>query len=242
MLRTKEMARDDAPLLFHVYSPKVIITTSEIEEMLADRCIPIHMLRSAGEQGKVLVLEHADQLRTIRDELYGLALNFFRQVRQHYLEPGVSVDLNNRQRERWLPILAIAKVFCPDRLSDLEEISLRDVGSNILADPMDAAFLRTLDGLVASERGVNLGAGEISAMMFKLSDLQYPPQVALVGRLIRKYFGNIGRRSSATGGYRYLMTRAQVDDLLRRYPIDDGRFTEASEGTEGLSEVAKPPG
>jgi len=33
-----------------------------------------------------------------------------------------------------------------------------------------------------------------------------------------------------------------VDDLLRRYPIDDGQFTEPSEGTEGLSEVAKPTG
>jgi hypothetical protein len=61
-----------------------------------------------------------------------------------------------------------------------------------------------------------------------------------VGRLIKKYFGNISRRSSTNGGYRYLITKAQVDDLLLRYPVDDGRSTEPSEGTEGLSVEAKP--
>jgi hypothetical protein len=243
VLRTREVGRDDAPRRFHVYSPKVIITTSDIDEMLADRCIPIHMLRSTGKQGKVLIKEHLDQLHDIRDELYGLALEIFQQVRKNYQDPGMAATLNNRQRERWLPLLAIAKVFCPDHLPELEEMALQDVGSNILADPIDTAFLKALAGLIVSERGASLAASDISTKMFNLSDLQYPPQSGLVGRLIKKYLGNVGRRSSATGGYQYLITRAQVDDLLLRYPVDDGQLaeaSEASEGTEGLSVDASP--
>ena len=152
-----------------------------------------------------------------------------------------SGDLTNRQRERWLPLLAIARVFCPDRLQYIS-LAAHDVGGNILADPMDTAFLRVLDRLVSSERAANLGAADISTMMFNLSDLHDLPQAGFVGRLIRKYFGKIGRRSGAKGGNRYPFTRAQVDDLLRRYPIEDGSLTEASEGTEGLSVELKPPG
>ena len=230
VLRTREVGRDDAPRRFHVYSPKVIITTSDIDEMLADRCIPIHMLRSTGEQGKVLIKEHLDQLHDIRDELYGLALEIFQQVRKNYQDPGMAADLNNRQRERWLPLLAIAKVFCPDHLLELEEMVFQDVGSNILADPIDTAFLNALASLVVSEQGNSLTASDISTKMFDLSDMQYLPASGLVGRLIKKYFGNIGRRSSANGGYRYLVTKAQVDDLLLRYAVDDGRSTEGTEG------------
>lgn len=84
-------------------------------------------------------------------------------------------------------------------------------------------------------------SGELAwQQAFNLSDLGYSPSNGLVGRLIKKYFGKIGRRSSATGGFRYLFTRAQVDDVLHRYPIEDGALTEASEGTEGLSEEANP--
>ena len=188
------------------------------------------MLRSTGEQGKVLIKEHLDQLHDIRDELYARVLEIFQQVRKNYQDPGMAADLNNRQRERWLPLLAIAKVFCPDHLLELEEMAFQDVGSNILADPIDTAFLNALASLVVSEQGNSLTASDISTKMFDLSDMQYLPASGLVGRLIKKYFGNIGRRSSANGGYRYLVTKAQVDDLLLRYAVDDGRSTEGTEG------------
>jgi len=234
VLRTKELARDGAPLLFNVYSPKVIITTSDMEGMLADRCIPIHMLRSVGKQGTALVTQHSDQLHAIRDELYGLALTVFQQVRRYYQDPGMAVQLNNRQRERWLPLLAIAQVLCPDQLPGLEEMAYQDIGSTILADPIDSAFLSALDGLVLKEGGaISLASSDISTKMFDISDFGYPPSPGSVGRLIKKYLGNIGRRSSANGGHRYLITRGQVDDLLRRYPIDVGRAPEPSECTEG---------
>ena len=113
-------------------------------------------------------------------------------------------------------------------------MALQDVGSNILADQIDTAFLSALDGLVLKEGGtISLATSDISAKMFDISDFGYLPSSGSVGRLIKKYLGNIGRRSSASGGYRYSITRERVDDLLRRYPVDAHRLVEPSEGTEG---------
>ena len=242
VLRTREVGGDFHPQNYSAYSPRVLINTSGVEELLADRCIPIHMLRSTGGQGKALVSSHFGELQAIRDELYCLALQVFPQVREYYRDVAVAGTLNNRQRERWLPLLAIADVFCSDRFEEIEAKAEKDVGSNILTDPFDGAFLLALDSLVGDKPSADVTASEISTKMFDSLELSNPPSLGVVGRLISKYLGNIGRRSGEKGSNRYTIIRAQVGDLLRRYPTTATATepTEGTEGTEGLSEEGDP--
>ena len=219
VLRSREISGDYTTRKFSTYSPKVLINTTGMEDLLAARCIAIHMLRSTGSQGKAIIAGSADQLGFVRDELYCLALENFQAIRQTYHDPDFAPDLNNRQRERWLPILSIANKACPERLADLEAEANKDTGSTFLSDPLDAGFLNVLDGLV-DQPTVVLSTQDIGLQMMLALELDYPVRSSKVGRLIRKYLGKVGRRSGKQGGNRYTITRDQVDKLRRLYPPD----------------------
>ena len=117
------------------------------------RCWPagvfaIHMLRTTGKQGKAVVADLTTELKAVRDELRCLALEMFQQVRNHYRNPDLAPGINNRKRELWLPLLAVASVMCPDRLKELEEAALADTRSELLCEPRDTIFLQAVDKLV----------------------------------------------------------------------------------------------
>ena len=224
VLRSTEVSGDYKTRLFVAYGPKVIITTSGVEELLADRCIGIHLLRSNSNQGKELVTQHLEELHAVRDDLYSLALTVFLGVSQDYRDAGFSYELNNRQRERWLPLLAIANQCCPDRLEDIQAVASKDIGGNILADPFDTLFLQTLSALV-DQATAELTADQIGVNMGYRVGSPWPIRSTTIGKLITKFLGKVGRRSGEKGSNRYYITRAQIDDLLNRYQI-----TEETEG------------
>ena len=217
---------------FDTYSPKVLITTSGFDSFLAARCITVHMLRSTGKQGKALVKDVQEDLRAIRDDLYRLALESFEDISRVYRDPDFAPKLNARQRERWLPLLAVATLVCPDNLDELAATAIADADSDtILADPTDTAFLRALDELV-KEQTVRLTTSELRLHMGRaLGFADTDVNASAVGRLVRKYLGNIGRRSGKNGKTEYIVARARVDDLLERYPLP-AYLDEGTERTE----------
>ena len=211
--------------IFYTYGPKMLINTSGMEELLADRCVSIHMLRSTGPQGKTLGSDLAEAWVQIRDDLYYSVMERFPEIRAVYRNQGFAGGLNNRQRERWLPILSIASIFAPEEVEALEKLALKDTSNTLLANPVDAAFLAALDKLVDSPT-VQLGTYAIrNALESRLEGESVSS--AKVGRLVRKFLGDVKSRNGENGSTRYTVTRTQLDDLLQRYPI-----TEGTEGTE----------
>ena len=219
VLRSRESDGGFRTEEFDTYGPKVLITTTGIDDLLASRCVGLHMLRSTDTQGKALVADRAREMRDVRDDLYRLTLEVFPQVREAYRDPEFAPELNARQRERWLPLLSIAKVFCPDRLDALQDAAVGDKDADtVLADPLDVAFLRALDQLV-NKPTVDLGTLKIAGEMGRV--LGYGMEevsAAKVGRLVTKYLGKVGRRSGEKGRTVYVITRGHVDDILERYP------------------------
>jgi hypothetical protein len=214
---------------FDTFGPKVLINTSGFEEKLANRCIAIHMLRSKEEQGKALVSDHEPELQAVRHELYCLALEVFPQIEAAYRDDEFAGEVNNRQRERWLPIMVVAKLFCPDRLEALLEVAKEDKGANVLVDPFDEAFLLALDALV-DEAVTELTTSKIGRRVENILGDSQDVGSGQVGKLIRKYLGNIGRRAGENGSYVYPIRREQVDDLMKRYPVS--AFQDSTERTE----------
>ena len=84
------------PRQHDVYSPKMIASTSPIEDILDSRCISVNMLRTKNPQiSKVELSDDSEGWAGMRHELYCFALNHFREVRKLYSEEaGIKILLN----------------------------------------------------------------------------------------------------------------------------------------------------
>lgn len=118
-----EATKQHEPVAFDIYSPKVFASIAELQYVLASRCIIIPCLRATSEEMKkagikdIAQNEHrlAPLFAELRDRLHCWGLTAFPQVHDMYsnvlLEaPGLD-HLRGREREIWLPLIAIAGVL-----------------------------------------------------------------------------------------------------------------------------------
>ena len=95
---------------YDIYSPKIISNVGGIEDILGDRCITVYLVRSKNPAIANREIRYDDQrLRSIRDDLYVLALTHHRQLGQIYSEV-TSNGLLGREWELWKPIYALARL------------------------------------------------------------------------------------------------------------------------------------
>lgn len=107
-----------ATVSFDVYSPKAFASIKDINYVLASRCIRIASEMATADERKNLkdVAQNIHRLDPIiadlRDRLYCWMLTCFAEVQHAYtdvlLDPPELNHLRNREREMWLPLLAIA--------------------------------------------------------------------------------------------------------------------------------------
>jgi DNA primase catalytic core len=116
------------PVSFDAYSPKVFASIKDINYVLASRCIRIASEMATAEERKGLqdVAQNMHRLEAVladlRDRLYCWMLTGFAEVHRAYTEellesPGLD-HLRNREREMWLPLLAIATHIDDRRFPD----------------------------------------------------------------------------------------------------------------------------
>lgn len=107
---------------FNGYCPKVLCNIRGVREVLLSRCILIPMLRyktkEIGDTWPTALERRADgtivsgkDWAGIRDILYRFALYYATDVKRIYLEdPEVlNVEISGRERDKWRPLLSIAK-------------------------------------------------------------------------------------------------------------------------------------
>jgi hypothetical protein len=135
----KNAAERLVPESFEVYSPKALANISGLEDTLEDRCISIIMQR--GRDRRILNSEPDERdpvWQETRDELYVLALKFWREISQLTSEVSVvseevkigvkgasenaaNFEINARDLEIWKPIITLAKFFDKHLSSKTEE-------------------------------------------------------------------------------------------------------------------------
>ena len=116
---------------FKVFCPKVFILIGDVYDTLRDRSIVIDMKRAdaptrflydvAKQEGEEIRTRIKQALIGKRDELE----SYYRDTRANFL--------NDREEEIWLPIFALCKLFCADRMRDLQRCAV-DISAMKTAD------------------------------------------------------------------------------------------------------------
>jgi len=111
---------------YSTYSPKVIAGINSLSPALADRCITIEM-QKAPSSDKVAHLTNDDQnkLKSLKPAIVGTLDKKLPELSKIIKNPAslkLSPEIQNREMEKWFPILAIAKVFSTKKKNYFEQL------------------------------------------------------------------------------------------------------------------------
>lgn len=108
--RSEKIGDNYVPVFFDVYCPKIITNTEGLDPITYSRCIPLHLIKTLTNKGKLDVKENDIFWQEIRDLCYLWAFQNWRKVKEIYNSLKIE-ELNNRDLELVKPILAVAKSF-----------------------------------------------------------------------------------------------------------------------------------
>lgn len=111
---------------FSTYCPKVIAGINSLSPALADRCITIEM-QKAPSSNKVSHLTNDDQnkLKSLKPIIVGTLAKRMTELIKLINNPAslkLSPEIQNREMDKWFPILAIAKVFSTKQHNYFEQL------------------------------------------------------------------------------------------------------------------------
>jgi len=108
--RSEKIGDNYVPVFFDVYCPKIITNTEGLDPVTYSRCIPLHLIKTLTNKGRLDVKESDMFWQDIRDQCYLWAFRNWRKVKENY--ESLKIDsLNNRDLELVKPILAVAKTY-----------------------------------------------------------------------------------------------------------------------------------
>lgn len=108
--RSEKIGDNYVPVFFDVYCPKIITNTEGLDPVTYSRCIPLHLIKTLTNKGRLDVKESDVFWQNIRDQCYLWAFKNWRKVKENY--ENLKIDsLNNRDLELVKPILAVAKTY-----------------------------------------------------------------------------------------------------------------------------------
>jgi hypothetical protein len=109
---------------FSVYSPKIIVLIGNLNDTLADRCIPIAMRRRRPDENveRFFYSQALREAKRYRKELENWAkTNRLKVKRRHRQDLEF---LEDREAELWLPLFSVCRVVAPERLEQLKITAL----------------------------------------------------------------------------------------------------------------------
>jgi len=215
------------PMSFEVYGPKAIAGISSMPAALASRCIRIMMFR-AGKDSPVprrRVDPAASIWARLRDDLHCMALTYGTQLTAMADWQPRSGQLNGRNLELWLPILAMAtlveKAGMDGLVEEVQRYAVKSIESahEDAIPELDEMLLRTLKQMLEDrEWGVTPGEllQTVSAAEPSLS-VRYTPR--RISTILTRY----GIKTERTGGKRLLrVSSRQWKAIEESYGIDMG--------------------
>lgn len=222
---------------FDVYGPKAVAAISSMPAALASRCIRVMMFR-AGRGSPVprrRIDAAASAWTELRNDLHCMALCYgARFVAMAGWQPDCA-DLNGRDLELWLPILATAKLVENAGMEGLvqmvEQHALKSAGAahEETVPEADEMLLRLLRQMVADNPW-----GATSQEVLHAAKEQEPVLLSRYSpRGVGAVFNRYGIRTERSGGKRLLRpTEEQWKAIESSYGIDLGS-TESDDGALG---------
>lgn len=213
------------PMSFEVYGPKAIAGISSMPAALASRCIRIMMFR-AGKDSPVprkRVDPAASIWARLRDDLHCMALTYGARLTAMANWLPDSEQLNGRNLELWLPILAIATLVeeagMDGLVDEVERHAVKSIESahEDAIPELDEMLLRTLKQMLEDkEWGVTPGEllQVVSAVEPSLV-AKYTPRG--ISTILTRY----GIKTKRTSGKRLLrVSSKQWEAIEQSYGID----------------------
>jgi len=97
------------PQIFDCYCPKIITNTTSLEPITLSRCIPIHLMKTLTNKGKLYPREKDNGWQAVRDMCHLFVMLFWKRIVAVY-ETYECSRLNNRDLELVKGYLSIMKV------------------------------------------------------------------------------------------------------------------------------------
>ncbi len=167
--------------------------------------------------------------QAIRHQLYTLVLSRYAAIRRNYYEHPELHKLINRSHELWSPLIALAAFFEEEGsvaglLSSIEEAAARDnlISEGKSLSDREEALLQVLEVMTRGQQVVAVKARDIREQVQKLLDI---PDERLgnpqwIGHLLKNLQLTDRERSQRQhDGMQYVLDRAQVLDMMKRYHV-----------------------
>jgi len=211
------------PEAFDVFSPKAVITYTGVEQILAERSIPIVMLRTVSpEIGRAPIVPEDPFWQEIRDEIYCWVLSNWRLVKHTYEELEAVEGIEQRSWELWKPILTLARIAGDDVYEEMRQVALEKIQQSVqenIDESRQMILLQALKNLVRKDRYYSIG--EIKqAVIDYLEEGEDTRWVTnqWIGSTLSKSFKITGRKRESGRALRFI-TVERVRELCRRYGV-----------------------
>lgn len=206
---------------YDVYSPKMIANIKGLEDVLADRCITITMIRTKNREIGDRDPNQNDPIwQEIRDKCFVYALEDFNEIREIYLTIENKTKLKNREWELWKPILAIALHIDPDELYPRMIEYANKIGSyKIMKEKTETFETELIEVLLemVKEDGYYRNLDIVEALNSNYDNPQNYINSKKVGRAMDRIGFKDSRRMSR--GTEYFLKRENVVDIAIRYDV-----------------------
>jgi hypothetical protein len=223
--RMERVGDNFTPMSFDVYGPKAIAGISNLPPALASRCIPILMFRAAKDSPvpKRRIDPTGPVWAELRDDLHCVALAHGASILGMAGWQPDCADLNGRNLELWLPILAMARLVEDAGMDGLVETVERHAIKSIessheeIVPEVDEVLLRLLREM-SQDKPWGVTANEVLQAAIAEEPSLFTRYTA---RGVAAVFNRYGIKSQRSGGKRYFSaTESQWKAIEQSYRID----------------------
>jgi len=232
--RSDKTPRGIMPVGFELYSPKAWVTFKGAEEILADRSIPITMIRTDKPVGNVEVREDDPFWQETRDLLYLWAMEHYEGVKREYDTLELPPEITGRQREIWAPILALAKYISHDLYMRMLALAIEKIQAHKIEDTMYRE-IKVLEALILMSRDWTTDVNEVTHAQVKevvhsILEAEEDKKFVTTQSVGRVMAHSFGFKSVKRGKKLFrVVSRERVYELAKRYGLDPEEILKGEE-------------
>ena len=229
VIRVEKKKEMFVPALFDVYCPKIITNTTTLDAITLSRCIPIHLMKTLSNKGRLWPDEKLPIWAEIRDACHWFVMENWKEIAKTYEEYECE-ELNNRDLELVKGYLSIIKVidstmhdqlltYIVECVKDRETVDMSGSWIYVLLDMLLAQTTEEGSWFKAKDVGEDLRARIVSdahcedEKAFKAKKGSKLPSVRWVGGTLSKIPSFKKRRIGA--GVEYWLSKRLVGDYMK---------------------------
>jgi hypothetical protein len=210
---------------WNVYSPKMLASVDEMKEQFIDRCITFHLLRSRNKEISNSVIKENVDDKGIKWEFYRNGLEQYAiKLKEEILKNFDEIDSDERMeeiigrdRELWLPILAIGKTLSSEIYANLINLALDKVArtKEQEKETIENAVIGVLLNIVSKDDWFPVK--DIHTELKLKPEYSEWLNIRSVGKVMKRL--NFQLRKTNIGSF-YYIKKQDLEELAKRYGVE----------------------